>query len=368
MNLEVDGHKTIFVCCGDWDMETMLPSQFHLSNEQYPDWTKSWLNVKSEFERLTSTYIKRSDNDLVQMMEYFQVDFEGRLHSGKDDVKNIYKLLRKMCEKYVLDATVLHPSFGMDGIMPWINENSKRRKMHQEEHMEEEASKILHEMDPNVKANLDSLNGKSFEQEFDLVFVLDFEATCLKEMKIDPQEIIEIPVIVFDLRERKIVTQFHCYVKPLFRPRLSPFCVKLTGISQTLVDVSDDFQTVFMRFTAWLDEDAFKDKKWTFLTVGDWDLKTALPTQCELSNVIDWQRPEFDCWIDIKKEFVRLTGCEVKRDSESSTGLEQMLNMLGLRHEGHLHSGIDDVKNTVKIVDMLTRFGSLQLTSKRVTH
>ncbi len=33
------------------------------------------------------------------------------------------------------------------------------------------------------------------EQDFDYFLVLDFEATCIKDMRINPQEIIEFPCL-----------------------------------------------------------------------------------------------------------------------------------------------------------------------------
>lgn len=38
--------------------------------------------------------------------------------------------------------------------------------------------------------------------EFDYLFVLDFEATCDKDVRLYPQEIIEFPVVVVDVKKR----------------------------------------------------------------------------------------------------------------------------------------------------------------------
>ncbi len=67
------------------------------------------------------------------------------------------------------------------------------------------------------------------EQDFDYFLVLDFEATCIKDMRINPQEIIEFPCLLVNSRTFEVEARFHRYVKPVYRPKLSPFCIKLTG-------------------------------------------------------------------------------------------------------------------------------------------
>ena len=43
--------------------------------------------------------------------------------------------------------------------------------------------------------------------------MLDFEATCLNGVQIEPQEIIEFPVLMVDSENFSVVDQFHQYVK-----------------------------------------------------------------------------------------------------------------------------------------------------------
>ena len=70
-----------------------------------------------------------------------------------------------------------------------------------------------------------SLQPQTFEQ----LLVLDLEATCIKDMTIVPQEIIEICCQMIDVKSGKAVDTFHSIVRPEFKPKLSPFCIKLTG-------------------------------------------------------------------------------------------------------------------------------------------
>ncbi|UXI16591.1 hypothetical protein NH340_JMT02534 [Sarcoptes scabiei] len=65
-------------------------------------------------------------------------------------------------------------------------------------------------------------------QNYDYFLVLDFEATC-DQKPIDPIEIIEFPALKFDCKTFEIVDSFHQYVRPLIHPKLSNFCIDLTG-------------------------------------------------------------------------------------------------------------------------------------------
>ena len=67
---------------------------------------------------------------------------------------------------------------------------------------------------------------------FDCYVVLDFEATCDKDRKMETQEIIEFPLVLVDAKTLKQVDEFRTYVRPTFHPELTNFCKELTGIQQ----------------------------------------------------------------------------------------------------------------------------------------
>lgn len=98
---------------------------------------------------------------------------------------------------------------------------------------------------------------KKLGYNYDLICVVDFEATCersngYEEEQVQIQEIIEFPAFLVDVSEMKIVASFHEYVKPIVNPYLSDFCTELTGITQHTVDKSDIFENVLDRFDGWL--------------------------------------------------------------------------------------------------------------------
>ncbi|KAK7508268.1 hypothetical protein BaRGS_00000507 [Batillaria attramentaria] len=134
------------------------------------------------------------------------------------------------------------------------------------------------------------------DQRFDYFLVLDFEATCDNSKKLIPQ---------------------------------------LTGILQEMVDGQPHFEETLQKFDTWMKEEVLdRDASYTFVTCGDWDLKTMLPSQCRYFKVPP--KPYFQRWINIKKAFADVTGTYPR-------GMMPMLEMLGIPHVGRHHSGIGKV-------------------------
>ncbi|KYN07638.1 PREDICTED: ERI1 exoribonuclease 3 [Cyphomyrmex costatus] len=180
-------------------------------------------------------------------------------------------------------------------------------------------------------------------QQFEYLLVMDFEATCERYEVLRPQEIIELPCAVLSTCEWKLEDTFHTYVKPRVHPTLTPFCTELTGIMQEMVDDQPYFTDVFSNFCEWLTKGGYFDKpeKSSFVTCGNWDLKTMLPSQCDLDGIT--LPDQFKQWIDLKHTFCESTGYYPK-------SLKDMLVRLNIPLKGRLHSGIDDVKNMISII------------------
>lgn len=119
------------------------------------------------------------------------------------------------------------------------------------------------------------------------------------------------------------------------KARLSDFCTQLTGIKQSTVDAADDFETVLQEFLAHLARVTDGGtKKVTFLTCGDWDLKSMLPRQCtQLGLAIPRAMSAATGWINVKFAF---KDCYKKR----AHGMAEMLRLLNLPLVGRHHSGI----------------------------
>ena len=95
-----------------------------------------------------------------------------------------------------------------------------------------------------------------------------------------------------------------------------------------------------------------------YLTCGDWDLKTMLPGQLRLSGTQTGLNPTtntlaapYNRWINVKKSFQQQYGLKY------SKGMAGMLKHANMELEGRHHSGIDDCKNILRIVQALRKEG-----------
>ena len=180
----------------------------------------------------------------------------------------------------------------------------------------------------------------------DYFLVLDFEATCEDKTKMKPQEIIEFPVLKVNAQTMTVESTFHTYVQPTAHPVLTPFCTKLTGITQEMVDGQPVLEEVLKEFHKWMSTSGLLDPgvNCCFVTCGDWDLKTMLPSQCKHFRL---PIPHyFRRWVNVKRIFEAATGQKAK-------GMVGMLEYLGLQLEGRHHSWIDDSRNIARILAKL---------------
>ncbi|KAF7642389.1 hypothetical protein LDENG_00258690 [Lucifuga dentata] len=186
--------------------------------------------------------------------------------------------------------------------------------------------------------------GGATDTYYDYICVVDFEATCEEDNPSDfLHEIIEFPMVLINTHTLEIVNTFQEYVKPELNPQLSDFCVKLTGITQKMVDEADTFPVVLRRVVAWLQEQELGTKyKYAMLTDGSWDMSKFLNIQCRMSRI---RYPQFaKKWINIRKSYGNFY--KVPR---TQTKLSTMLDKLGLKYEGRPHSGLDDSRNIARI-------------------
>lgn len=177
----------------------------------------------------------------------------------------------------------------------------------------------------------------------DYLCVLDFEAQCEDNVRLNPQEIIEFPTVILDVKNNKIVSEFHTYVKPEQYPVLTDFCTQLTGITQDKVDNGVLLLDALKQHTQFLQDNGLlkpDGPTMAFVTCGDWDLKTCLPKQLEFLKVD--VPAHYKNWINIKFKFHDHYRVRPK-------GMTDMLNHLGLDLIGRHHSGIDDTRNIASI-------------------
>lgn len=193
--------------------------------------------------------------------------------------------------------------------------------------------------------------------DYKYIGILDFEANCEENTKLDVQEIIEFPVVFYNL-EKQCIEQdktFHHYCQVVKYP-ITEFCTQLTGITQEIVDNGKPFVEVLQLFGKWVRDNQLNINT-LFLTCGDWDFAKCLKKYCNHLNI---PYPGFfKRWCNIKtlfKEFYH----------QRSRGMMYMLNALDIPHEGRHHSGIDDCLNIAKIVDRMVKDGCEFVATSRV--
>ncbi|EDQ89693.1 uncharacterized protein MONBRDRAFT_25291 [Monosiga brevicollis MX1] len=206
----------------------------------------------------------------------------------------------------------------------------------------------------------------SARQPFELVCVMDFEATCEEERSPFPHEIIEIPAILLDAKSGELLDTFQTYVRPKLNPQLSKFCTNLTGITQDQVDAAKLFPEAWQDFEDFLGKAVQKfkashdvdDVRVLCASDGPWDFRDFLAFQCQLSQM-DYPAV-CQQWMDVRKRLTKhfkLKWAGPER-AAYATGLDFMLQAVGLTFEGRPHSGIDDSRNIARLVQVLIDEGA----------
>jgi inhibitor of KinA sporulation pathway (predicted exonuclease) len=86
------------------------------------------------------------------------------------------------------------------------------------------------------------------------LLIVDLDATCCDAGTIERQEseIIEIGAILVRLNNKREVGLFNKFIKPVRHPKLTPFCSKLTRITQADVNNTKRFKDVMVALEQWL--------------------------------------------------------------------------------------------------------------------
>ncbi|KAG4070053.1 hypothetical protein HA402_013713 [Bradysia odoriphaga] len=203
---------------------------------------------------------------------------------------------------------------------------------------------------------------------FKYVICLDFEATCWEygHGRCD-SEIIEIAAILLNLESGETESQFHCFVRPTLRPKLSRYCINLTGIKQRQIESKHTFPVVLETFIAWLHSlEQKKSLRYTSLagiratddgpnaTFCSWsnnDLKTIFRRDCDRNGITC---PSIlKAWIDVQKRFEILHSNKRRGPWKFSDALQ----CANIRPVGRAHSGLSDARNLVTMVMYLIRRG-----------
>jgi len=166
--------------------------------------------------------------------------------------------------------------------------------------------------------------------------VLDLEATCWQGNDMNRrQEIIELAAFSVN-GYREWNDRFQSFIKPKDHPRLSAYCMELTGITQDQVNKARKFERVFNDFQEWMES---HDHPQLLCTWGAKDM-VIIRDEC--------QAHDFDCSflpkaINLKAQYA------VMHQLGREVGLIKALEYSDIEFEGSHHRAIDDAYNTARL-------------------
>lgn len=171
----------------------------------------------------------------------------------------------------------------------------------------------------------------------DKVIVLDIEATCWEKENDRPKnetnEIIEVGLALVDLHSLRIEENGTIMVKPI-QSKVSPFCTKLTTLTQADVDKGVSFSQMCSELrNHWVSEDR------TWVSWGDYDRKQFEKQSRESST----KYPLGQRHLNLKNMFATLHGLD------REIGMDKALDKLNLSMKGTHHRGVDDAYNIASI-------------------
>ncbi|XP_050918878.1 uncharacterized protein LOC127136352, partial [Lathyrus oleraceus] len=185
-------------------------------------------------------------------------------------------------------------------------------------------------------------------QEFQYFVVIDFEATCDKDKNPHPQEIIEFPSVIVSSVTGQLEACFQTYVKPTCNQLLSDFWKDLTGIQQIQVDRGVTLSEALLRHDKWLEKKGIKNANFAVVTWSSWDCRVMLESESRFKKIR--KPPCFNHWTNLRIPFNEVFG-DVK------CNLKEVVEIAGLAWQGRPHCGLDDAKNTARLLALLMHRG-----------
>ena len=177
-------------------------------------------------------------------------------------------------------------------------------------------------------------------QVFEWLAVIDLECTCDEPTNPSPQEIVELPVVLLDLRTLALGASWRTYVKPTEHPTLSEFCTRLTGITQEQVDGGVPLAAALASLDSFVQAHVPSGSTLLCATWSDWDLQHMLASEARWRRL---QLPTYlQSWCDLRSVFRT-------QYPRAQGGLEEACATAGVPWVGRAHSGLDDATNTARL-------------------
>ena len=171
----------------------------------------------------------------------------------------------------------------------------------------------------------------------DMSFIIyDLECTCWEEKNTGyVMETIEIGAVKISAFG-EYLGSFNRYIRPILHPVLSPFCQRLTSISQIDVNRADTFPYVIDEFWDWIE---LEEQEYWLCSWGSFDRKQ-LVADCRLHDLAEvWT----DYHINVKQQYLQ------HKRLRQPIGLKKAVEREGFEFTGVHHRGISDAENLAKI-------------------
>lgn len=185
--------------------------------------------------------------------------------------------------------------------------------------------------------------------KFDLVNVIDVEATCYPENVFpegETQEIIEIGVAVVDTSRLEIVGTDQIVLRNRLS-RVSEYCTELTGwTEEKLREMGVEYGEACRMLRSHHDS---RSRLWVSQGCGD---RRLFEKQC---GIMEIPYPFAIDHLDLSHMLALLTG-RVRR-----VGLKKAMRLFGMEFEGRQHSGKDDAYNTARYLIEILKRGNFKL-------
>ena len=167
--------------------------------------------------------------------------------------------------------------------------------------------------------------------------VIDLEATCCDDDSLprEEMEIIEIGAIMVDAATLAPQAEFQTFVKPMRHKLLTPFCTKLTTITQADIEPAPRFPQAILKLGEFI-----KGKNALFCSWGAYD-RNQFRRDAQHHRV---KLPLGERHMNIKEAFSQRLG------ESRQYGTGQALRRLGLSFTGTHHRAIDDARNIARLL------------------
>jgi len=167
--------------------------------------------------------------------------------------------------------------------------------------------------------------------------VIDLEATCSDDDSVprDEMEIIEIGAVLVDAATLRPAKELQRFVRPIRHARLTPFCMRLTSITQAQIDAAPRLPAAIAAM-----RELVRGVDALFCSWGNYD-RNQLQRDARRHGV---SLPFGADHVNLKAAFARRLG------EGRELGVGQALRRLGLGFQGTQHRAIDDARNIARLL------------------